>query len=173
VGYIPADRHRDGLVLDMTVEENLMLKGSSSSDLSRNGVLRLDRISEMAGEMIRRFSVKTPSSATKARALSGGNQQKVVIAREIEVGSRLLVAVQPTRGLDLGAAEYVLSTLMEERARGKAILLLSTELSEVLKLSDRIGVIYRGRLLDIFDRGRFDVDRIGLLMAGIEEVRHG
>lgn len=173
VGYIPADRHRDGLVLDMTVEENLMLKGSSSFDLSRKGILRLERISEMAGEMIRRFSVKTPSPVTKAKALSGGNQQKVVIAREIEVGSRLLVAVQPTRGLDLGAAEYVHSTLMEERARGKAILLLSTELSEVIKLSDRIGVIYRGRLLDVFDRGRFDVDRIGLLMAGIEEVRHG
>ncbi|PIE55505.1 MAG: heme ABC transporter ATP-binding protein [Dethiosulfovibrio peptidovorans] len=172
VGYIPADRHREGLVLDMSIEENLMLKSSLDSRFARRGVLQLDEIRRHGEEMVRRFSVKTPSPAIRAKLLSGGNQQKVVVARENQVGTRLLVAMQPIRGLDLGAADYVHSVLMEERSKGKAIILISTELSEVLTLSDRIGVIYRGRLLEVFDRDQFDVEKIGLLMAGVEVPSH-
>ncbi|SMG37304.1 ABC transporter ATP-binding protein [Dethiosulfovibrio salsuginis] len=173
VGYIPADRHKDGLVLDMSVEENFILKNSGDRPYFRSGVMDGGSIGEHGAALVGRFSIKAPSPSTKAKALSGGNQQKVVIAREIGLGSSLLVAVQPIRGLDLGAADYVHSVLMEERSKGKAILLISTELSEVLTLSDRVGVIYGGRILDVLDRSDMDVDRIGLLMAGVEEVHHG
>jgi simple sugar transport system ATP-binding protein len=166
VGYIPADRHTEGLVLDMSVEENLILKESSDSRFASRGFLKLPEIGENGKREIRDFSIKTPSGGTRVKALSGGNQQKVVIAREIRLGAKLLVAVQPTRGLDLGAADYVHQVLLRERDQGKAILLVSTELPEVLTLSDRIGVIYRGSLLKIFPRGKADVEEIGLLMAG-------
>lgn len=163
-GYIPADRHREGLVLDMTVEENLILKNLSA--YSRFGFLRMKKIRENAERLIKQFGIKTPSPAAKVKGLSGGNQQKIVAAREIEAGSRLLVAVQPTRGLDLGAADHVHRTLLDERDRGKAVFLVSTELSEVLKLSDRIAVIFRGRILGEFKRSEATVEKIGMLLAG-------
>ena len=163
-GYIPADRHREGLVLDMTVEENLILKNLSA--YSRFGFLRTKKVRENAERLINQFGIKTPSPAAKVKGLSGGNQQKIVAAREIEAGSRLLVAVQPTRGLDLGAADHVHRTLLDERDRGKAVFLVSTELSEVLKLSDRIAVIFRGRILGEFKRSEASVEKIGMLLAG-------
>lgn len=163
-GYIPADRHREGLVLDMTVEENLILKNLSA--YSRFGFLRTKKVRENAERLINQFGIKTPSPAAKVKGLSGGNQQKIVAAREIEAGSRLLVAVQPTRGLDLGAADHVHRTLLDERDRGKAVFLVSTELSEVLKLSDRIAVIFRGRILGEFKRNEASVEKIGMLLAG-------
>jgi len=163
-GYIPADRHREGLVLDMTVEENLILKNLSA--YSRFGFLRTKKVRENAERLINQFGIKTPSPAAKVKGLSGGNQQTIVAAREIEAGSRLLVAVQPTRGLDLGAADHVHRTLLDERDRGKAVFLVSTELSEVLKLSDRIAVIFRGRILGEFKRSEASVEKIGMLLAG-------
>lgn len=163
-GYIPADRHREGLVLDMTVEENLILKNLSA--YSRFGFLCMKKMRENAERLIKQFGIMTPSPSAKVKGLSGGNQQKIVAAREIEAGNRLLVAVQPTRGLDLGAADHVHRTLLDERDRGKAVFLVSTELSEVLKLSDRIAVIFRGRILGEFKRSEATVEKIGMLLAG-------
>ncbi len=173
IGYIPADRHLEGLVLDMSVEENLILKNPSDPPFSSKGILDWRRIKKNSKDLIRSFSIKTPSSSTKVKALSGGNQQKVVVAREIIIGTRLLVAIQPIRGLDLGAADYVHKALLEEREKGKGILLISTELSEVMTLSDRIGVMYDGKLLKIFQREEANINQIGLLMAGVTGERNG
>lgn len=167
VGYIPSDRHREGLVLDMSVEENLILKRFGSEDFSRKGVLKEKAIHDYSEKLIGKYSIKAFSPEERVRDLSGGNQQKVVVAREMDIAHALLVAVQPTRGLDLGAADYVHRTLLEARAAGKAILLVSTELSEILSLSDRIGVMYRGRILKFFDPGKADIEEIGLAMMGV------
>jgi len=167
VGYIPSDRHREGLVLDMSVEENLILKRFGSEDFSRKGILKKSEIRKYSESRIKRYSIKTFSPEERVRDLSGGNQQKVVIAREMDIAASLLVAVQPTRGLDLGAADYVHRTLLEARSAGKAILLVSTELSEILSLSDKIGVMYRGRILKFFDPADADIEEIGLAMMGV------
>ncbi len=167
VGYIPSDRHREGLVLDMSVEENLILKRFGSKDFSRKGILKEGEIRKYSESLIGRYSIKTFSPEERVRDLSGGNQQKVVVAREMDIARSLLVAVQPTRGLDLGAADYVHRTLLEARSTGKAILLISTELSEILSLSDRIGVMYRGRVLKFFDPAGADIEEIGLVMMGV------
>ena len=167
VGYIPSDRQKDGLVLDMTVAENLVLKGSWDVQFTSGCFLKMDAIEHNAERQIDEFSIKTPSVFTGAKALSGGNQQKVVVAREIAIASKLLVAVQPTRGLDLGATDYVHRVLLRERDEGKAVLLISTELQEIMSLSDRIGVMYRGSLLKVFSRENADIGEIGLLMTGV------
>lgn len=169
VGYIPADRHKEGLVLDMSIEENLFLKNHSNPMFFHHGFLNQNKIQENARNLMRDFEIKTTSSKSRAMTLSGGNQQKVAVAREVNIGTKLLVAVQPTRGLDLGAIDYVHKTLLKEKKEGKAILLISTELSEIMTLSDRIGVMYRGKLLKIIQRKDAKVDEIGLLMAGITE----
>jgi simple sugar transport system ATP-binding protein len=167
VGYIPSDRHREGLVLDMSVKENLILKRFDSKDFSGKGILKESKIRKYSESLIRRYSIKTSSPEERVRELSGGNQQKVVVAREMDVATSLLVAVQPTRGLDLGAADYVHRTLLGARSAGKAILLVSTELSEILFLSDKIGVMYRGRILKFFDPTEVDIEEIGLAMMGV------
>jgi general nucleoside transport system ATP-binding protein len=169
VGYIPADRQREGLVLEMSVAENAILKSHIDRHFVFHGWLNWRAIRSTAADMAEDFSIKTPSVATKVKALSGGNQQKVVVGREISIGQELLIAVQPTRGLDVGAAEYVHSVLLRERQEGKAILLISTELSEVMSLSDRIGVIYRGKLLKTLPSSEATVDEVGLLMTGVVE----
>ena len=170
VGYIPADRQREGLIPDMSVAENLILKSYFTPQVATHGWLNYRNIQSSAQRLVNDFAIKTPSITTKVRALSGGNQQKVVVAREMVIGTELLVAVQPTRGLDIGAAEYVHTVLVRERERGRAILLVSTELSEVLNLSDRIGVMYRGKLLKIIPSQEANIEEIGLLMAGVVEV---
>ena len=167
VGYIPADRHKEGLVLDMSVEENLVLKGFDLSPFSRKGILQEGSIRQYATQVIESYAIKTPTPDTPVRYLSGGNQQKVVIAREIAVARFLLIAVQPTRGLDIGSTEYVHQILLKARNEGRGVLLISTELSEILSLSDRISVIYRGRILKTIDRQDVDMDEIGLLMMGV------
>jgi len=167
VGYIPSDRQKDGLVLDMTVAENLVLKGWSDAQFTSGCFLNMDAIEHNADRQIDEFSIRTPSVFTRTKALSGGNQQKVVVAREIAIASKLLVAVQPTRGLDLGATDYVHRVLLRERDEGKAVLLISTELQEIMSLSDRIGVMYRGSLLKVFSRENADIGEIGLLMTGV------
>ncbi|MBU4350366.1 MAG: ABC transporter ATP-binding protein [Actinomycetia bacterium] len=169
VGYIPADRHKEGLVLDMSIEENLFLKNHSNPSFLHYGFLNQNKIQENARNLMRDFEIKAASSTSRAMTLSGGNQQKVAVAREINIGTKLLVAVQPTRGLDLGAVDYVHKTLLKEKKEGKAILLISTEFSEIMTLSDRIGVMYRGKLLKIVQRKDAKVNEIGLLMAGITE----
>lgn len=169
VGYIPADRRREGLILDMSIAENCMLKSHMDPQFVSHGWLNWRAIRSSAQHLVDDFAIKAPSVATRVKALSGGNQQKVVVAREISVGTELLVAVQPTRGLDVGATEYVHSALLRERKAGKAILLISTELSEVMNLSDRVGVIYRGKLLKTLASTDASVDEIGLLMTGVME----
>jgi len=153
----------------MSIEENLFLKDHSNPMFFYHGFLNQNKIQENARNLMRDFEIKTASSKSRAMTLSGGNQQKVAVAREVNIGTKLLVAVQPTRGLDLGAIDYVHKTLLKEKKEGKAILLISTELSEIMTLSDRIGVIYRGKLLKIIQRKDAKVDEIGLLMAGITE----
>ncbi len=169
VGYIPADRHKVGLVLDMSIEENLFLKDHSNATFLHYGFLNHNKIQKNARNLMRNFEIKAASSTSRVMTLSGGNQQKVAVAREVNVGSKLLVAVQPTRGLDLGAVNYIHKTLLKEKKEGKTILLISTELSEIMTLSDRIGVIFRGKLLKIVQKKDAKVDEIGLLMAGITE----
>lgn len=166
MGFIPEDRHRFGLVLDMSLEENLMLKGSDAPPFCRRG--RLDRraLRRHAAEIMQEYSIKAPHPTASVKSLSGGNQQKIVVAREVLVGNRFIVAFQPIRGLDIGAADYVHRVLLNCRSQGRAILLISTELSEILELSDRIGVMYRGRMPRILDRDQADVETIGRLMAG-------
>jgi len=147
VGHIPEDRQRRGLVLEFTIAENIALHDYNKPPDSRHGWLFPRRLIERARRLIREFDVRGGGPATRASALSGGNQQKLVAAREVERDPKVLVAAQPTRGLDVGAIEYLHRRLVEERDEGRAILLLSLELDEVLSLSDRILVMYEGRVV--------------------------
>jgi simple sugar transport system ATP-binding protein len=133
-------------------------------------VLNLREISSYAGKLIAQFQVKTPSRDTPGKSLSGGNIQKMVLARELARHPRAIVAAQPTRGLDIGATEYVRGQLLEQRAAGAAILLISEDLDEILALSDRIAVIYEGQIMDFLPRAEATPERLGLLMAGVKET---
>jgi ABC-type uncharacterized transport system ATPase subunit len=165
VAYVPADRHRFGLVLSFSIADNLVLTGYHRPPYSR-GLLRNDAaIKKTAEERIKAFDIRTTSADAKASTLSGGNQQKVVIAREFGRDLRLLVLDQPTRGLDVGSIEFIHRQAIAKRDAGTAILLVSAELDEILELSDRIAVIYRGRLVGLRDGRTADKNEIGLLMA--------
>src|SRR3954454_17092748 len=165
VGYVPADRHRFGLVLSFSIADNLVLTNYHRQPYSR-GLLRNDAaIHETAEERIKAFDIRTPSSDAKASTLSGGNQQKVVIAREFSRDLRLLVLDQPTRGLDVGSIEFIHKQTIAKRDAGAAILLVSAELAEILELSDRIALIYRGKLVGLRDGRTADKNDVGLLMA--------
>lgn len=168
VGYIPDDRQSVALSLDASLEENLVLKEHDDPPYSHYGVLQKDRIEKNATQLIDRFDIKASSPKEKIKSLSGGNQQKAVVAREISIGSELLVAFQPTRGLDIGAASYVEETLNEQKKVGKAILLISTKLPVLNALSDRVGVIYEGEFLKIIPKDEASIEEIGLLMAGVQ-----
>ena len=174
VAYVPADRHRFGLVLSFSIADNLVLTSYHRRPYAR-GILRNDAaISRMAEERIAAFDVRTPSADAKAGTLSGGNQQKVVIAREFARDLRLLVLDQPTRGLDVGSIEFIHRQVVAKRDAGTAVLLISAELDEVLELSDRIAVIYRGKLVAIRDGRTADKNEIGVLMAtGGRDVADG
>ena len=166
VGHIPQDRHKHGLVLDFTVGENMVLQTYYQKPYSRNGLLNHKVIADKAEQLIQEFDVRTPSQNIPIRSLSGGNQQKVVIAREIDRSPDLFIAAQPTRGLDVGAIEFIHRKLVEERDAGKAVLLVSLELEEIMNVSDRIAVIYEGKIVDIVDAATVDEQYLGLLMAG-------
>ena len=165
VAYVPADRHRFGLVLPFSIADNLVLTSYHRAPYSR-GMLRNDgAIERTADERIKAFDVRTPSATAKAATLSGGNQQKVVVAREFERDLRLLVLDQPTRGLDVGSIEFIHRQAIAKRDAGTAILLVSAELDEVLELSDRVAVMYRGRIVATLDGRTADKNEVGLLMA--------
>jgi len=164
VTVIPEDRHVAGCVLGMTVAENLVL--DDVSRVCNRRIISPKLIREQAQVLIEQFSIKTPSPDTPMASLSGGNQQRVVLARAITREPKVLVAAQPTHGLDVGAVEYMTEQLREAAARGVAVLLISTELEEILSLSHRIAVIHRGRILGILDRAEADLERIGLMMGG-------
>ena len=166
VGHIPQDRHKHGLVLDYTIGENIGLQTYYQKPISKSGILNYKELYKKAKELIAEYDVRTPSEYTQARSLSGGNQQKAIIAREVDRSPELLIAAQPTRGLDVGAIEFIHKKLIEERDKGRAVLLVSLELDEVMNLSDRIAVIYEGEIVDIVDPKETNEQELGLLMAG-------
>ncbi|CAM3706173.1 ABC transporter ATP-binding protein [Mesobacillus zeae] len=173
LGHIPQDRHKHGLVLDYSIGANMVLQTYYQKPFSKSGILNYGKIYEKARKLIEEYDVRTPSEFTPARALSGGNQQKAIIAREVDRSPDLLIAAQPTRGLDVGAIEFIHSKLIEERDNGKAVLLISFELEEVMNVSDRIAVIYEGRIVDIVDPKETSEQELGLLMAGGKREREG
>jgi len=167
MAHIPDDRHKHGLVLDYTVQENLILKNYYRPPYSQKGIINWDYVYDHAERIIKDFDVRSGQGAeASARSLSGGNQQKAIVGREIDGNPELLIAVQPTRGLDVGAIEYIHRRLVEQRDQGKAVFLISLELDEILDLSDRIAVIYNGELVGILDAAQTDENEIGLMMAG-------
>ncbi len=166
VGHIPEDRRGAGLVLNYTVAENLVLGRQRSPVFSWHGlVLRLNAIVEWAKKLVKEFDIRTPSIETHARALSGGNQQKIIVAREMGSRPKVLLASQPTRGVDIGAIEFIHRRLVAQRDEGTAVLLVSAELEEITSLSDRIAVLYEGRIVSI-EPANTPEERLGLLMTG-------
>lgn len=167
MGHIPEDRHKHGLVLDYTLAENMILQTYFKAPFQKHGFLQNDQIDKYSDRLIEEFDVRSgQGSDTIARSMSGGNQQKAIIAREIDRDPLLLVAVQPTRGLDVGAIEYIHKQLVKERDEGRAVLLVSLELDEVMNLSDRIIVIYEGELVGEFKPEEVTVEELGLYMSG-------
>lgn len=173
IGHIPQDRHKHGLVLDFSIAENIVLQTYYQEPYSKNKIINFPVVLEKSRNLIEEYDVRTPSEHTLARALSGGNQQKAIIAREVDRSPELLIAAQPTRGLDVGAIEFIHRKLIEERDKGRAVLLVSLELDEVLNVSDRIAVIYEGKIVAIVDPKETDEKELGLLMAGGKSKRVG
>jgi general nucleoside transport system ATP-binding protein len=167
VGHVPEDRLREGLVPDFTVEENLLLGQQRSKLYSRGPFLNFPQIRKFARMCVSTFEIKTPSLQQPTKHLSGGNVQKIILARELTHCPQALLANQPTRGLDVGVVEYVHGRLLEKRAEGVGILLSSEDLDEILDLSDRIAVLFKGQVMGIFDARAATVEQIGLLMAGV------
>lgn len=169
MAHIPDDRHKHGLILDYTLQENLVLKNYYLEPFSRRGFLNWDLIREHASRVIKDFDVRAGEGPdSSARSLSGGNQQKAIVGREIDGNPEILIAVQPTRGLDVGAIEYIHKRLIEQRDQGKAVLLISLELDEILDLSDRIAVINSGELVGLVNAAETNENEIGLMMAGVK-----
>ena len=167
LSYIPEERMRDGMIKDFSVAENMILREHHKQPFSHSGFLKLKDISIHTDKLVSQFDIKTPSHETLAKNLSGGNIQKIILAREISRNPRAIIAAQPTRGLDIGATEYVREQLLDQRKRGAAIMLISEDLDEILALSDRVAVIYEGRIMDILSRQDATRERLGLLMAGV------
>ncbi|MFT4285898.1 MAG: ATP-binding cassette domain-containing protein, partial [Protaetiibacter sp.] len=165
VGFVPEDRKEDGLVAEFTIAENLMLDRSVGEPFVKGGTLQLGELATFAEEKLREFDIRAQGIDTRAGRLSGGNQQKVVLARELSRELRLFVASQPTRGLDVGSIEFVHTRIVEARDAGIPVIVVSTELDEVIALADRIAVMYRGGIVGIVP-GDTPRDQLGLLMAG-------
>lgn len=166
IGYVPVDRYKDAMVPDMSIAENIMLRTSFDPKWQKNHFINVNFLNRSAQTLVKEFDVKTPGVDERISRLSGGNQQKVIVGREVAIGRELLIINQPTRGLDLGAVYNIHSTILEQRQEGKAILLVSTELSEIFSLSDRIAVMFKGRFMGIFTPNELTTEKIGLLMAG-------
>ncbi len=170
VSHIPEDRVGMGLVGNMAVAENLAMKGYREAPLARRGILQPAPILDFARQMIDAFRISTPGPETRVKFLSGGNLQKTILAREITACGGLMVAVHPTRGLDVGATEAVRRMLLEQRDKGMAVLLISEDLEELLAISDRIAVLFEGRVMGIVPADRAEVESLGLMMAGVEQT---
>jgi len=168
VGHVPEDRHRDGLVLEMMISENIALQTYYKEPLSKKGILNYTNIIGYAKQLMQEFDVRAASEIVPASALSGGNQQKAIIAREVDRNPDLLIVSQPTRGLDVGAIEYIHKRLIQERDNGKAVLVVSFELDEILNISDRIAVIHDGKIQGIVTPETTNKQELGVLMAGGE-----
>lgn len=169
LAYIPEERMKDAMIQGFSIAENIILRDHNKQPFARRGFLRHRDIAAYTDTLIKNYRVKTPSRETLAKYLSGGNIQKVVLARELSRHPVVIIAAQPTRGLDIGATEYVHARLMEQRELGAAILLISEDLDEILALSDRIAVIYEGRIMNVVNREAATPERLGLLMAGVHE----
>ncbi|MDW8325389.1 MAG: ABC transporter ATP-binding protein [Anaerolineales bacterium] len=173
IAHIPEDRHRYGMVLQYTVADNMVLNTYFQPPYAHGLQLNFAAVAEHAKKLVKAFDVRTPSIATRAGALSGGNQQKVVVAREVSRPIRLLIASQPTRGLDVGSIEYIHRQIVAKRDAGCAVLLVSAELDEIMALSDRIAVMYKGQILATLDAAQATREQLGLLMAGITQETVG
>ncbi|NLZ85193.1 MAG: ABC transporter ATP-binding protein [Acholeplasmataceae bacterium] len=170
ISHIPEDRHKHGLILDYNLAYNLILKKYHTSQFHKWGFLKKDDITNYANDLIGLFDIRSgQGAATKVRSMSGGNQQKAIVARELSLDSPLLLAVQPTRGLDVGAIEYIHKAMLRERDKGRAVLLVSLELDEVFAISDRILVIYEGKIVKELDPKTTTHEEIGLYMAGVHK----
>jgi len=173
ISHIPEDRHKHGLILDYNLAYNLILKKYHTSQFHKWGFLKKDDITNYANDLIGLFDIRSgQGAATKVRSMSGGNQQKAIVARELSLDSPLLLAVQPTRGLDVGAIEYIHTAMLRERDKGRAVLLVSLELDEVFAISDRILVIYEGKIVKELDPKTTTHEEIGLYMAGVHKGDH-
>jgi general nucleoside transport system ATP-binding protein len=169
IAHIPEDRHKRGLILDYTMEDNMVLKVYKNEPFSKNGLINRSKITEYADNIIETFDVRAGEGGkSMARSLSGGNQQKGIIGREVQSNPDLLIAVQPTRGLDVGSIEYIHKRLVEQRDNGKAVLLVSLELDEILNVSDRIAIVNNGELIGVVNASETDENEVGLMMAGIK-----
>jgi len=167
LAYIPEERMHDGVVREFSVAENLILQDHTRRPYSNGFFLNFRAIAERSQALVEQFRVKTPTIDTPIKSLSGGNIQKVIMARELARNPQVLVAAQPTRGVDIGATEYIHGRLLAQRERGAATLLISEDLDEVLALADRIAVIYEGRIMAILPRTQASAEQLGLLMAGV------
>ena len=167
VSFVPEERMRDGAVGEFSVTENLVLLNHAESEFSNNGFLKFSEIENHSAKLVDEFQVKTPQLDTPTRNLSGGNIQKLILARELSSKPRVLIAAQPTRGVDIGAAEYIHQRLIEQRSEGTATLVISEDLDEIFALSDRIAVICQGEIMGIVDAADATREQIGLLMAGV------
>jgi simple sugar transport system ATP-binding protein len=165
--HVPEDRQQDGLVLSFPVADNLVLNTYHIPPFSKGVNLQQDVILSTATKLIQEFDIRTPGPMVTAGSLSGGNQQKVIVAREFSRPIKLLVASQPTRGLDVGSVEYIHNRILQKRDEGCAVLLVSSELDEIMQLSDRIAVMYRGKIIDILPAETATKEGVGLLMAGV------
>ena len=167
LGYIPEERMHDGVIKEFTVAENLILQEHTKPPFSRATFFDFKAIAQRGRKLVANFQVKTPSIETPVKSLSGGNIQKVILARELARDPQVLIAAQPTRGVDIGATEYIHQRLLDQRANGTATLLISEDLDEVLALSDRIAVLYEGKIMGIVDRDATNAEELGLMMAGV------
>ena len=169
VSHIPEDRHNMGMVAEMSINENLMLMNYYDPQYSRHGLLNSKKIKSHNEDIVEMYNVKTPDVYEKAGNLSGGNQQKVVVGRELDRNPKFLIAMHPDRGLDIGASKFIQQKILDERAKGTAVLLVSTELDEVMELSDQIIVLNSGEVMGQIRSGEATVEEIGLMMAGVKK----
>jgi simple sugar transport system ATP-binding protein len=166
LAYIPEERNRDGMIQDFNVAENLIMRDMDYEPYSKRGIFNFKAVDERSNELVDQFDVKTPSVDTPMKNLSGGNAQKVILARELSRHPRVLIAAQPTRGVDIGATEYIHDLIIKQRDTGTATLLISEDLDEIMALSDRIAVIFHGEIMGVVDREQAVPEKIGLMMAG-------
>lgn len=171
ISYVPSDRQRYGLILSMKLDENMLLKSSFDDKWVKHGLIDYKRLSSYTKEKILDYEVKATGPDSLARSLSGGNQQKIILAREVDIGSEVIIFDQPTRGLDLGAIDHIHRTILEQKRQKKAIVFISTELSEIFGLSDKIAVMYKGEIVGIYLNHELNTEKIGLLMAGYTAER--
>jgi simple sugar transport system ATP-binding protein len=171
LAYVPEERMKQGIIGSFSVAENMILQNHGAQPFSRGSLMDFGAIRRHTADLIRSFNIKTPNQGVPAKNLSGGNIQKLILARELSRHPSVLIAAQPTRGVDISATEYIHSVLMRQRGDGVAILLISEDLDEIFALSDRIAVMYEGKIVGVLDRDAADVETLGLMMAGVSEVK--